>query len=507
MKKLLPLLPIAGLLTYLSMGSNSSGFPSVPGASSSGGCSCHGSNSASTVLSLTSTIPAGGWTAGATYTMTATVTNAARVAGGFDITVPSINGGTISNPSANTTLNGTTGIHHTAPKNFVSGSASWTFSWTAPTSAAATAVTFNMAGNAVNLSGTDQGDIPNLGTFTFQKATTTTPPATPTVSASGSTTICSGQSFPQLTASSSGATSYTWFSGATQVGTGASFTPTTAGTYTATATNTAGTSSASTPVTVTVNPSPALTATHSDITLCPGGCDTISLTSTVANTSYTFSVAGGGSGNATGNQIVFCLAPPPNNPTTPQVMTITGTAAGTACQGTTTQTIVANTPPSAAFTHTHTGLTYNFSGPTSTGLTYNWSFGNSQTSTVATPSVTYTTAGAYTVTLTTTNTQTGCTATTTQTVQAAATSVGALVGLEGFRFGPNPALRTLTLHTGGLKADVRLLDLTGTVISTLRTRNEVSIEKTVSLGNLSAGLYFLEVTTKDARGVEKLIVR
>lgn len=504
MKKHSLLIPIAGLLAYLSLSSNSTGGAAVGASASPAGCSCHGSNSANTTLLLTG-IPTSGWVAGATYTMTATVQNSARVAGGFDITVPGINGGTISNPSANTALNGTIGIHHTAPKSFVSGSASWTFSWTAPTSVAATAVTFNMAGNAVNLSGTDQGDVPNRITTTFQKAAT--PPSPPTVTAAGATTICSGQSFPQLTASSAGATSYTWFNGTTQVASGTTFTPTAAGTYTATATNTAGTSSASSPTTITVNPSPTLTAAHSDISLCPGQCDTITLTSTVTSTSYTFSVAGGGSGSGTANKIVFCLAPPPNNPTTPQVMTITGTVAGSNCQGTTTQTIIANTPPSAAFTETHTGLVYNFSGPATTGLSYSWNFGNSQTATVANPSVTYATAGSYMVTLTTTNTQTGCTATTTQTVQAAATSVSGVVGLEGFRFGPNPARRELTLHTGGLRANVRLLDLSGKVIATLRTRDEVSVEKTVSLANVSAGLYFLEVMTKDARGVEKLIVR
>lgn len=162
---------IGGAVAYLALSSNSSG---ITGQSTAGcgGSGCHGSSgSTATVLAITG-IPGTGWTAGAAYTITATVTNTAKTAAGFDLTVTA---GTVSAASSGATASGTE-VRHTAPKTLTSGTASWTFTWTAP--ATGSSVTFRMAGNAVNLnSSADAGDVWNTATQTFNAATTSTAPA------------------------------------------------------------------------------------------------------------------------------------------------------------------------------------------------------------------------------------------------------------------------------------------------------------------------------------------
>ncbi len=146
---------------YVLFSSNSSG---INGRSTSG-CSCHGPNNGATMLTITG-IPASGWVAGQSYSMTATVTNSAKAGAGFDL---SVTAGTLSSAGAGAALVGTTEVRHNTPKSMSGGSASWTFMWTAPSSG--TSVNFRFAGNAVNLNGTDDpGDIPNQTTITYNVA-------------------------------------------------------------------------------------------------------------------------------------------------------------------------------------------------------------------------------------------------------------------------------------------------------------------------------------------------
>ena len=119
---------------------------------------------------------------------------------------------------------------------------------------------------------------------------------------------------------------------------------------------------------------------------------------------------------------------PGGNPatSTAQNPTVTYTAAGTYsvtltasnAAGSNTQTksgfITVNSTPTAAFTASVNGATATFSNTSTNAGSYSWNFGDSQTSTTASPSHTYATGGTYTVTLTATN---ACgTATSTQEV-------------------------------------------------------------------------------------------
>lgn len=164
-KKLLfsALLMAGGLFTFLTLTSTGNASSGVMGASTTG-CSCHGSANSATTIEITG-IPATGWVAGTAYSVTLAVKNSTKAAAGFDLTVT---GGTISGAPANTMLMGGTEIHHTAPKLAASGSTTWAFTWTAP--ASGSSVTFNVAGNAVNNTGNQNGDEWALASLVFNKA-------------------------------------------------------------------------------------------------------------------------------------------------------------------------------------------------------------------------------------------------------------------------------------------------------------------------------------------------
>jgi gliding motility-associated-like protein len=131
-----------------------------------------------------------------------------------------------------------------------------------------------------NCSYGDMTDILNDPIYTFFQSTCTI--ATPTITASGPTTFCSGGN---VTLTSSAGTSYLWSTGATT----ASINVSTAGSYTVRVTNASGCQSAASAATiVTVNALPA-TPTITDggpTVFCTG--DSVSLTSS-AGTSYLWS--------------------------------------------------------------------------------------------------------------------------------------------------------------------------------------------------------------------------
>ncbi|MFT3912404.1 MAG: T9SS type A sorting domain-containing protein [Ferruginibacter sp.] len=118
------------------------------------------------------------------------------------------------------------------------------------------------------------------GTSAASLATTVavnTVPAAPTISPAGSVAICDGQSVV-LTSSSS--TGNTWYKNGTALGvTSQTYTATTAGNYTATASNTCGASTPSQATTVTVNSNPATP------TISAGGPTTFCTPGTVTLTS------------------------------------------------------------------------------------------------------------------------------------------------------------------------------------------------------------------------------
>ena len=123
---------------------------------------CHGGSPTNVSGWITSDVPAAGYTPGTTYTITASSVGSGRK--GFEISPQSLNGtllGSLSAGSGNQIV-GTKYVTHTVPVNGTS--ASWTFTWTAPT-AGTGPVTFYGA-FAVSQA------VTNLSTLIIQEKTT-----------------------------------------------------------------------------------------------------------------------------------------------------------------------------------------------------------------------------------------------------------------------------------------------------------------------------------------------
>lgn len=144
-----------------------------------GNCtSCH-SGTATTVGGLiTSTIPMSGYIPGQTYTITGTITTANKTKFGFEIS-PQNNSGALAGTIIVTNSTGTKLVgsgkyitHQMAGNSFPSGTATWSFDWTAPV-AGSGALTFYGAFNSTNSSNTTSGDIITLSTLPVSENTTT----------------------------------------------------------------------------------------------------------------------------------------------------------------------------------------------------------------------------------------------------------------------------------------------------------------------------------------------
>jgi hypothetical protein len=152
-------LSVALLLAAVLFSSNQIGVSgkSIAGC---GGGGCH-TYSINTTMSMTG-IPANGYANGQTYNMFLTVSNNAKYKAGFNMSVST---GTLG-AGAGMSLVSPTELKHTAPLLMNNGNAIWSFTWTAPASGTAP-VTFYVAGNAVDTSGTSSGDAFNTAQFNY----------------------------------------------------------------------------------------------------------------------------------------------------------------------------------------------------------------------------------------------------------------------------------------------------------------------------------------------------
>jgi len=180
------LLTICLPLLYTALSSNSSGRAGQSTIGCNGG-GCHANNNAATVLTIAG-LPSGGYVGGTTYTLQATVTNAAymqaNARGGFNITCSQ---GTFT-ATTGVTLVSSTEIMHGGAKAMSSGSVSWSISWTAPTTGTG-ALNFNFAGNACNGDFGTNGDQPNIASITLSEASTSTGPTIVSATATNITDV------------------------------------------------------------------------------------------------------------------------------------------------------------------------------------------------------------------------------------------------------------------------------------------------------------------------------
>jgi PKD repeat protein len=311
-------------------------------------------------------------------------------------------------------------------------------------------------------------------------------PATPTITANGPTTFCTGGS---VVLTSSQATGNVWSNSA---GTGASITVTTSGTYSVTYTDGNGCSATSTPTSVSVSNAPIPTVSASATEVCSG--DSIVLTSSVAD-SYLWN----------------------NGGETTQSITVTASGTGTyivtvtnanACDGAgTSSPITVNILPTpvASATYTVNGNVVTFTNTTSNGTSYSWDFGDQSTSIDASPVHTFAANGTYTVVLIATggNLVTPCTSETAFTITISGVGLDEQTTLTGVVASPNPFTTEVSFEGLTESVEFLLFDMAGKVIAESSITPESS---SVELLNLTSGVYFAHLTTSTgARQIVKLI--
>jgi PKD repeat protein len=299
-------------------------------------------------------------------------------------------------------------------------------------------------------------------------------PATPTISASGSTTFCTGGSV-DLTSSST--TGNLWSNGSIA----STITVSNSGSFSVTVTDGNSCSATSTSINVNVSNAPIPTITATTTSACSG--DTVILSSSAAD-SYVWST-----GQTT--QSIALTATSAN-------ITVT-TVNVNACNGVgmsqpTSVTFTAT--PTAAGSFTTNGNVATFTN-TSTGAgSYSWDFGDFSNSSASAPTHAYAANGAYTVTLTAINGN--CTSTTTFTVNISV----ALDELQGITLNlyPNPANQEVNIALNGAALEsVVVIDQFGRTV-------KVSNVSNINVSDLASGVYQVIIYTDKGNITRRLVV-
>jgi PKD repeat protein len=434
---------------------------------------------------------------------------------------------------------------------------SWSFPGGSPATSTATnpSVTYNTPGTySVTLTATNQ-----WGSKTITQTNIITvgaTPSTPTISANGPTTFCSGGS---VVLTSSQATGNTW----SNTGSSASITVSSSGNYSVVYTDANGCTATSAPTVVTVNTTPAAptVTANGPTTFCTGGSVVLtssqptgnvwsnndpaaSITVTTSGSySVTYTDGNGCSAISTPTSVSVSNAPIPtvstsatevcsgdsivltssvadsylwsNGGGTTQSITVTTSGSYTvtvtntnACDGAGTSTPITVTvlsTPVASATYTVNGNVVTFTNTTTNGTSYSWDFGDQSTSIDASPVHTFASNGTYTVVLIATggNLVTPCTSETAFTITISGVGLDEQTALTGVVASPNPF--TTEVNFEGLTETVhfQLFDMAGKIIA----ESSITPESTsVELLNLTAGVYFAHLTTSTgARQIVKLI--
>ena len=299
-------------------------------------------------------------------------------------------------------------------------------------------------------------------------------PATPTISASGSTTFCTGGSV-DLTSSST--TGNLWSNNATA----STITVSNSGSFSVTVTDGNSCSATSTSINVNVSSAPIPTITATSTSACSG--DTVILSSSTAD-SYVWSTG------QTTQSIALTASSANITVTTVNVNACNGVGMSQPTSVTFTAT------PTAAGSFTTSGNVATFAN-TSTGAgSYSWDFGDFSNSSASAPTHAYAANGAYTVTLTAINGN--CTSTTSFTVNISV----ALDELQGITLNlfPNPANQEVNIALNGAALEsVVIVDQFGRTV-------KVSNVSNINVSDLATGVYQVILYTDKGNITRRLVV-
>jgi PKD repeat protein len=348
----------------------------------------------------------------------------------------------------------------------------------APVPATSAAGTFNYWVSQYNANGDES---PRTAVVVTINAT----PATPTISANGPTSFCTGSS---VVLTSSAATGNVW----STTSTAQTITVSATGNYSVIFTDANGCSATSAATSVNVSNAPIPTVNASALAGCTG--DDITLTASVSD-SYSWSTG------ATTQSIVV---------TTANTYTVTTTNAD-ACDGVGTSAPVVITftqSPTAAGSFSTVGNVVTFTNTSTDATSYSWDFGDFSNSSATAPSHAYAANGAYVVTLTAINGN--CTDEITLNIQISV-GIEELAGLVEVTLFPNPTNSNATIaieNKNAQNANIMIVNQLGQVITSQEVElanGNNSIE--LATNSFESGIYTVILVTETGRINRKLIVQ
>jgi len=310
--------------------------------------------------------------------------------------------------------------------------------------------------------------------YTFTVISPCTPPV---VNLGMDTTICTGTMLT-LDAGNPGET-FNWSTGATTQ----TIAVTTTGTYSVTVGT--GTCITSDTIVVSVDSLPVVNL-GADTTICAG--DMVMLDAGNPGAAYSWS---------TGDNTQTVAA---NSAGTYSVMVTNG-----ACMK--ADTVVINevpAPVAGTITVTGTSPTFTFSATATGAVMSGWSFGDEDTSTLATPSHTYTANGVYTVVYVVVN-ACGDIDTSTTTVTVTGVGINSVNGTTAVQVYPNPSNGlTVVEAKGALISNIEVMDNLGRMVlhATPNTAKTV-----IDVKGMAQGIYTLRIHTEKGINTVKLVVK
>jgi hypothetical protein len=351
-----------------------------------------------------------------------------------------------------------------------------TYTTTAPTPSTSTAGTFMYYVSQANL---NNDESPRIA----MTITVNALPATPTITANGPTTFCTGGSVNLTSSASNG---NLWSSNATT----ATISVTTSGSYTVTVTDVNGCSSVSTPISVNVSSAPAPTINASATQACEG--DVVTITASTSD-SYLWSTG------ATTQSIQLTASTPNVNVVTTNANACDGVGASSAINITFTAT------PTASGTMTLNGNVATFTNTSTGASSYSWDFGDFTNSSATAPAHAYAVNGAYTVVLTAINGN--CSDTVTFLVDV---TVGMdELSTSNLSIYPNPANEEVhvTFEQVAEFMNIELIDATGRVLNNQVSKQMGANLITFNVANLSSGFYTVRLTSSNVSETQKLMIQ
>ncbi len=330
--------------------------------------------------------------------------------------------------------------------------------------------TYNVVIEDINgCQGTNTSTITNTGGFT------------PTISSNQ--TICFGNSATITSGGAGSGGTYTWDGG---LGTGATQVASPASTTTYTVTMVDGSACTETAsVTITVETEPTVIITPSNPVICAGE-------------SLTLAASGAQSYNWNTGATSASITVSPTNQTTYTVIGSNGVCQGAAVSTTISVNLAPVIIAGSDQTLIVAGGTINFSNAGSGATSYSWSFGDGTSSTLGSPSHTYTSAGTYTVILT--GTLGNCSSSDTITINVGFTGLEEVNLEESVNLYPNPSNGEFNLSLNfAIEQDVeiRIFNTIGELLASKTMNNTSSSVIEFNLNDNAEGFYFVNIKTNN----------